>query len=366
MTLIELKTGERIKSKHPIIKRRLREKIISGEYTDRIPSLRTLSSEFGVSIITLNKAIDELVKEKLLVKRAREGIFVKEIAHLKIPSIGLVGNPKEKSFFHSGGYYDLIFDGVHEEVLQEQGTIFSYQIKGSNTGYRKLFRNHKMIDGMLIFTPFLCYKENLLKLGNSGFPFIVVGSTFYEPEINYVDSDDVKDSFMATEYLIKTGHKRIAFFTVDDNSKLDSKMRFKGYSQALKKYRLKVNSDLVCNAEKESILKLFSLQEKPTALFAAFVGPLTKSLLLLREKKISLPQDFNIVTYDDYYDQLSQFGFPYAVVEQPLKKIGRMVAEKLFALIKGKEKVPIKINLRSKLVFKEGKAKSKKRKKFSG
>ena len=351
MALIELKTGERIKSKHPVIKRKLREKIISGEYTDRIPSLRTLSSEFGVHIITLNKAIDELVKEELLVKRAREGIFIKEIAHLKTPSIGLVGNPKEKSFFHSGGYYALIFDGVHE-ILQEQGTIFSYQIKGSNIGYRQLFRNHKMIDGMLIFTPFLYYKEDLLKLGNSGFPFIVVGSTFSEPEINYIDSDDVRDSFMATEYLIKAGHKRIAFLTRSDNSKLDSQMRFKGYSQALKKYRLKVNSDLVCNAEKESILKLFSLQEKPTALFAAFVEPLTQNLLLMRNKKKSLPQGFEIVTYDDFHNQLSQFGFPYAVVEQPLKEIGRMAAEKLFALIEGKEEVPIKINLRSKLVFK--------------
>lgn len=56
----------------------LREKITGGTYGtgERIPGLRILSIHYGVSVMPVRQATDELVREGLLTIRARSGTFV--------------------------------------------------------------------------------------------------------------------------------------------------------------------------------------------------------------------------------------------------------------------------------------------------
>jgi len=55
----------------------LRAKISSGEYTGRLPSLKTIAEEYGVSHITAEKAMDLLKDEGLVVVVVGRGAFVK-------------------------------------------------------------------------------------------------------------------------------------------------------------------------------------------------------------------------------------------------------------------------------------------------
>jgi DNA-binding GntR family transcriptional regulator len=55
----------------------LRARIESGELTARMPSLRTITQEYGVSHITAEKAVLELRNAGLVVTVVGKGTFVK-------------------------------------------------------------------------------------------------------------------------------------------------------------------------------------------------------------------------------------------------------------------------------------------------
>ena len=56
----------------------LRERINSGELTSRLPSLRTITQEYGVSHITAEKAVQSLRESGLVVTVVGRGTFVKK------------------------------------------------------------------------------------------------------------------------------------------------------------------------------------------------------------------------------------------------------------------------------------------------
>ncbi len=351
MELIGIRTGQGIKSKYPAIKKELQTRIVNGEYGDRLPSLRAMSSEFSSNVITINKAVDALVTEGVLERKLRRGIFVKDLTPVATRSIGVVGNPTEEEFFLPGDYSTPLIRGLNV-VLHNEKAIFSYQTREPSVLYRRLFRNLTMVDGLLVCLPHLAYTKELIRLGRTGFPLVVIGSSFPEPEINYVDSSDYADSFTAVERLIKTGHRRIALLTESMERKLDPVMRAEGYRRALEKHGLKVNPALMWDAAGEPLEKLLAPAAKHTAVFAAFQKPLLQYLTVFTRKRTAVQGGPAIVAYDDFRGEVSRFGYPCTVIEQPWEEMGRIAAEKLLALIAGEETGPVKINLRSAMVEK--------------
>lgn len=68
------------------------------------------------------------------------------------------------------------------------------------------------------------------------FKFVVIGRpSGFENSVNWVDNDNVKAGFEATEYLIKLGHRKIAFMGGPSDLVVTSD-RFSGYKRALEKY----------------------------------------------------------------------------------------------------------------------------------
>ncbi|GGA64619.1 GntR family transcriptional regulator [Ornithinibacillus halotolerans] len=62
---------------HVQLKHKIEEKIIKGEYTNKIPSERELMEEYYVSRSTVREGISQLVREGVLEKRPGKGTFVK-------------------------------------------------------------------------------------------------------------------------------------------------------------------------------------------------------------------------------------------------------------------------------------------------
>jgi len=54
----------------------LRDRIASGELRSRVPSIKTIGQEYGVSHITAEKAIQVLKDEKLVVVAPGKGVYV--------------------------------------------------------------------------------------------------------------------------------------------------------------------------------------------------------------------------------------------------------------------------------------------------
>lgn len=67
------------------IARQIRAKILAGELSagDSLPSIRVLAREQKVSVITVQRAYEFLIRENLIHSRRGKGFFVSEVAHSK-------------------------------------------------------------------------------------------------------------------------------------------------------------------------------------------------------------------------------------------------------------------------------------------
>ena len=71
---------------------------------------------------------------------------------------------------------------------------------------------------------------------NKGIPIFFIHGFYQELDCPYVVVDDVEAGYLATDYLIKLGHKNIGgIFKIDD---IQGHYRFKGYQMALSQAKL--------------------------------------------------------------------------------------------------------------------------------
>ena len=62
--------------KYIIVENKIRDAIRYREITDKLPGERVMAKEFGVSYMTMRKAVENLVAEKILYKIPTRGTYV--------------------------------------------------------------------------------------------------------------------------------------------------------------------------------------------------------------------------------------------------------------------------------------------------
>lgn len=70
----------------------------------------------------------------------------------------------------------------------------------------------KNVDGIII-CPVQKTHDNIDFINKNGLPYVLIGRRFEENHSNYVICDDVNGGYVAAEYLINMGHKKILFIT---------------------------------------------------------------------------------------------------------------------------------------------------------
>jgi len=79
-------------SKYEEISQDIRQAILSGKYSpnEQLPLEKEMCSSYGVSRITIKKAVDELVIQGLIIKRRGSGTFVKSVNDEDVEELGAV------------------------------------------------------------------------------------------------------------------------------------------------------------------------------------------------------------------------------------------------------------------------------------
>jgi len=361
MKTVQLNKGFGIEPKRDKLQVILREKVNSGEYQEKIPGERALAEEYQVNVKTINKAVSALVQEGLLYREKGKGTFAREKANNRNSiSIGIVGNVAEEEFFR-GKFYVNIIEGV-KKVIDEKGGILSYQAK-SGLGYQELFRDLEIVDGILIFNPRYCFKDELRELGQKGYPYIVIsGGFFFEEGINYVGIEEIEDAAMAVSALLKKGHKKIGLVNCRLKH-LTYTFRQQGYKSALENANIEINNELIhfveqnsYEIERQRFSKWLEQNDLSAIFFANHFAPMEHTIDTLRKVK---DENVDVALYDDFIDRPLP-DLHYLAIKQPLAETGRTAILKLLDLISGKEKAPIKIRLTSELI--EGTVKNKMKK----
>jgi len=200
---------------------------------DRIGSHHDLARDYNVSLITVRKALSELINEKIVYSRMGKGTYVAErricadfAEHI---NLGLVLRDLNSPFFSR----------IVEEIERHASRLGANLLVSTSSNSiemenRQIKRYMDIgISGLILtsITSRSHVSPLVRKLHTDNFPYVIVAFTEDE-DINYVGVDHEYGAYLATEHLIKTGHERIGYINSENGYHL-GEVRKAGYIRAL-------------------------------------------------------------------------------------------------------------------------------------
>lgn len=212
--------------------------------------------------------------------------------------------------------------------------------------------DHRYVDG-IIFADIDNDVHVVKKAIRAGMPCMVLNNMLEEP-INCISINNKQAALEVVESFIKLGHRRIATIAGDQTTQAGL-LRLEGYQEALKSQEIPLQKDFVTyggflrTPARESAMKLLALKEPPTAVFAASDVMAMELMDVAKSKKLRIPQDLSVAGFDDNPLNV-HCSVSLTTVRQPLVEMGRLGAEHLNEIAKGKARLPVKVTLEAKFI----------------
>ncbi|MBV1888335.1 MAG: LacI family transcriptional regulator [Urechidicola sp.] len=222
-----------------------------------------------------------------------------------------------------------------EEVLNEKG--YNVIMTQSNESYEKECRNidallFTQVDGIIASmaneTVKLDYYEKIKK---KGIPLVLFDRGENDLRVDYVGIDDYQTSFMVVEHLKNQGCKKIAHIGGFSHTRI-YKNRIRGFKDALEKYGLELNEDLIVESNlriddgRRIMQQLLDSENRPDAVYAAGDMAALGALQVLKENSIKVPEELKLVGFSN--EPFTSFVTPsISTVNQHSSEIGRLAAE---------------------------------------
>ncbi|PNR98771.1 transcriptional regulator [Petrotoga mexicana DSM 14811] len=252
-------------------------------------------------------------------------------------------------------FYANIIRGVEKTLNKKDYLLNLFTTHARPEREQQVVRllNKSMVDGLIIMAYFIT--DNFIKsLKERDIPFVFIDYPPKDEDIYSVMVDNENGAFEATEYLIKLGHKKIAFLEGPQVA-WDSKARFKGYLKALKAYGIKFNQELVENGNftKEegytATKRLLEKGEKFTAIFSSNDQMAIGAMRALKESGYKIPTDVSTIGFDNI-EASSIIEPPLTTVSQPIYEMGKKAVDIITALINGETIEEKRYLLKTKLI----------------
>lgn len=268
------------------------------------------ASGFSVSTVSLVLHNDPRVRESTRTKIQKcmeqfnytPSYLASSLASQKTYNIGLVipdlRNPifsemiqGIESLLRDFGYHILI--GVTEQDLEKEK-------------YYLNFAYSQKVDGLIFFPSFLDeVRDELVQLAAHRFPLVICGVPIEaDTNISYVSSNISEGAYLATEALIKRGHRHIGFVS-GEKKPLQMNERISGYKSALNIYNIPFKEELMLFSDPglpsvtENCMQFLQAHPEITALFCSYDYIAPAVMKAVRQLGLRIPQDIAIVGYDD-------------------------------------------------------------------
>lgn len=171
-------------------------------------------------------------------------------------------------------------------------------------------------------------------------------------------SDDYRGSKIATEYLIRLGHKNIGYIYGPTDNSNSAIVRLDAFKDTMNNHGLFIDNNFIENAKYYSFEEGYSVMEKiltrGTTLPTAFVvGSDLIAYGIIKSLKshgYNVPDDISVIGFDDL--ESSKYVEPaLTTIRQDLKRIGECAAESLIDIIenntrKGNIVLPVELKIR--------------------
>jgi LacI family transcriptional regulator len=209
---------------------------------------------------------------------------------------------------------------------------------------------HAICDGLILVLPH-CEKVDLGAAATE-FPVVLIDPRGTVSRWPTVDIDNYRGGRQATEYLLKLGHRRIAYISGKYEA---SRLRQKGYKEALMSVQIELDESLIVEGDFSrpggfaAASKVLRLAQPPTAIFAANDLSAAGAMEAIKERGLRVPADISVMGYDDI-PLASQVFPPLTTIRQPLLQMGEAAARMMLGKLKGVDPPSNRITLTTELV----------------
>ncbi|MCC6728145.1 MAG: GntR family transcriptional regulator [Chthonomonadales bacterium] len=306
---------------------------------DRLPSEKAVAEQFGISLMTVNKALVSLARDGVVTRHRGRGTFVAGHETGRTASAGVwalflqePATPElSAELRHSDLSLGVIYRGILSAVQQLGCAIMP--VRMHDTDFVAVAARPD-VAGLLLVAPEEHRKGDLLNLVRHNMLFVVVSASWPGLGLPCVDGDNVGGARAAVRHLVGLGHRRLAMII----SRLDmtnSRDRCLGFQLESCDQGL-VPGPIVEISESRpgswgQIHELLSGADRPSAIFAGGYEHVIRCLQTARDLGLRVPQDLSLVGFDDV-PSAARLSPPLTMVRQPWARIARRAVEKLAAM----------------------------------
>ncbi|WP_448635889.1 LacI family DNA-binding transcriptional regulator [Pedobacter panaciterrae] len=258
----------------------------------------------------------------------------------------------------ANNFFSQAIHGI-ERVAREKG--YHILIYATDDDYQKevSFIRHLhngRADGIIMSVSGEANDHNYLnELTQKRLPLVFFDRVYEDIITPRVITNDYDSSFSATQHLIKQGCTRIAYLVINKNLSI-GKFRMQGYIDALVKYKIPYDEDLIIDCtnsypKNNVILKKVLTQLKPDGVFTSVERLAFATYYACYDLKISVPEELKVIGFSSL--EIAPLLNPsLTTVTQLATKIGVEAALLLFKMLEDPSSVNPneKIVLNSKLI----------------
>jgi GntR family transcriptional regulator of arabinose operon len=327
---------KKLSSKREQVRRFILESIAKGlDDNDKLWPEYRLVKELGVSKSTVRKAVESLVEDGVIVQKQGKGTFVKNASHSLVRAVSSTQGIKTIGFVSAVPHYEIFLRditlGIEEELDHSRFLLINKYVQ---VPFHKeedvLKRMTDIVDGFIVLSTMSgSVSKALSDLHNKNIPIVYIDRYPDELDCQFVTTDNEEGGVIATEHLIKNGHKKILYLSNGRN--LSSvHMRIKGYSNTMKRYGFEPWIEEATPDNEFSLYKkldkVISSPQRPTAIFCVHDSFAMKTCDYLMKNGIRVPEDISVVGFDNN-DDTKNYTPALTTIEQPKRQVGRKAAQ---------------------------------------
>jgi len=199
--------------------------------------------------------------------------------------------------------------------------------------------------------------EHYLYLHKKNVPIVFINGILKNINIPFVRINEVKSGYIATNYMLKKGLRKIAFLGGSPNF-IPTREKIKGYTKAFKEFGLNVNKKniILDSFDTESgyrdAIKLLEMDDKPEGIITASDVLAIEVVKASNLKGIKIPSELEVIGFDDI-GLASIYNPSITTIAQPKYDMGAIALNMLVDLINKKELKKKNVLINPELIIRE-------------
>ena len=348
------------------IQKTLEQEIVDGVYDrgKRLPSDNELCQRFGVARGTIRKAVDEIVRKGLVVRRRGSGSYLTPRGRLHSKVIGLIIPEYSLSAFFRYQVDAFVRTagrcGYRVKLVETSEREIGARTVDLRRKVRQLVSAH--VEGV-IFRPigagdgFKCNFELARILTNANVPLVLLNRDYLMPpersELDLITVDNIMSGRILARYFIRKKYQWVAFLfdnrPNNPNSNFDLRLFGIAGELAVNGCTNAVHKLKFAPSDESAVKKLMKSAERPSVIACGNDEIAAELVRTIAKLGMRVPEDVAVTGFDDLPCARESIP-PLTTIHQPLDAIAETALRTLFSRIRNPECRPLVVSLFADLV----------------